>query len=67
MRQLPIWNVDRPETRELAGCIRKVVDEFGDDKVLGIPATRGPTWSPSTSAPTQPDWACPGPNRPTGC
>jgi alpha-glucosidase len=34
MRQLPIWNVDRPETRELAARIRKVVDEFGEDKVL---------------------------------
>ena len=29
-----IWHVDRPETHELAREIRKVVGEFGDDKVL---------------------------------
>jgi alpha-glucosidase len=34
MRELSVWNVDRPETRELAGRIRRVVDEFGDDRVL---------------------------------
>jgi alpha-glucosidase len=34
MRELSVWNVDRPETRELAARIRKVVDEFGDDRVL---------------------------------
>jgi alpha-glucosidase len=34
MRELSVWNVDRPETRELASQIRKVVDEFGDDRVL---------------------------------
>ena len=34
MRELSVWNVDRPETRELATQIRKVVDEFGDDRVL---------------------------------
>jgi alpha-glucosidase len=34
MRELSVWNVDRPETRELAGQIRKVVDEFGHDRVL---------------------------------
>jgi alpha-glucosidase len=34
MRELSVWNVDRPETRELAGRIRAVVDEFGDDRVL---------------------------------
>ena len=34
MRELSVWNVDRPETRELAGRIRRVVEEFGDDRVL---------------------------------
>ena len=34
MRELSVWNVDRPETRELAARMRKVVDEFGDDRVL---------------------------------
>src|ERR671918_1383469 len=34
LRELSIWNVDRPETRELAARMRKVVDEFGDDRVL---------------------------------
>jgi alpha-glucosidase len=34
MRELSVWNVDRPETRELATRIRKVVDEFGGDRVL---------------------------------
>jgi alpha-glucosidase len=33
MRELSVGNVDRPETRELAAHIRKVVDEF-DDRVL---------------------------------
>ena len=33
-RELSVWNVDRPETRELAARMRKVVDEFGDDRVL---------------------------------
>ena len=41
LRELSVWNVDRPETRELAARMRKVVDEFGDDRVLlaelGIP------------------------------
>ena len=41
MRELSVWNVDRPETRELAARMRKVVDEFGDDRVLlaelGVP------------------------------
>ena len=41
MRELSIWNIDQPETRELAARMRKVVDEFGDDRVLlaelGIP------------------------------
>jgi alpha-glucosidase len=34
MRELSVWNIDRPETRELAARMRKVVDEFGDDRVL---------------------------------
>jgi alpha-glucosidase len=34
MRELSIWNIDQPETRELAARMRKVVDEFGDDRVL---------------------------------
>ena len=34
MRELSVWNVNRPETRELAARMRKVVDEFGDDRVL---------------------------------
>jgi alpha-glucosidase len=34
LRELSVWNVDRPETRELAARMRKVVDEFGDDRVL---------------------------------
>ena len=34
MRELSVWNVDRPETRELAARMRAVVDEFGDDRVL---------------------------------
>src|SRR4029450_7113073 len=34
MRELLIWNIDQPETRELAARMRKVVDEFGDDRVL---------------------------------
>lgn len=34
MAELPVHNVDRPETRELVRQIRNVVDEFGDDKVL---------------------------------
>jgi alpha-glucosidase len=34
MRELSVWNVDRPETRELAARMRKVVGEFGDDRVL---------------------------------
>ena len=33
LRNLLVWNMDRPETRELAARIRKVVDEF-DDRVL---------------------------------
>ena len=33
-QELSIYHVDRPETRELVRHIRKVVDEFGDDKVL---------------------------------
>jgi alpha-glucosidase len=41
MRELSVWNIDRPETRELAARMRKVVDEFGDDRVLlaelGVP------------------------------
>src|SRR5215207_7468460 len=41
MRELSVWNIDQPETRELAARMRKVVDEFGDDRVLlaelGIP------------------------------
>jgi alpha-glucosidase len=44
MRELSIWNIDQPETRELAARMRKVVDEFGDDRVLlaelGIPLER---------------------------
>jgi alpha-glucosidase len=32
--QVSVWNVDRPETRGLAARMRKVVDEFGDDRVL---------------------------------
>jgi alpha-glucosidase len=40
-RELSIWNIDQPETRELAARMRKVVDEFGDDRVLlaelGVP------------------------------
>ena len=34
LRDLLVWNMDRPETRELAARIRKVLDEFGDDRVL---------------------------------
>jgi alpha-glucosidase len=34
MRELSVWNVDRPETRALAVQLRKVVDEVGDDRVL---------------------------------
>ena len=34
MRELSVWNVNRPETRELAARMRKVVDELGDDRVL---------------------------------
>jgi len=34
MREISIHQVDRPETRELVRHVRKVVDEFGDDKVL---------------------------------
>jgi alpha-glucosidase len=34
LRQLPVWTNDQPETRELAARMRKVVDEFGDDRVL---------------------------------
>jgi alpha-glucosidase len=41
MRELSVWNIDQPETRELAARMRKVVDEFGDDRVLlaelGVP------------------------------
>ncbi|HVD29181.1 MAG TPA: alpha-amylase family glycosyl hydrolase [Mycobacteriales bacterium] len=33
-KEISVHNVDQPETRELARHIRKVVDEFGDDKVL---------------------------------
>jgi alpha-glucosidase len=44
MRELSIWNIDQPETRELAARMRKVVDEFGDDRVLlaelGVPLER---------------------------
>jgi alpha-glucosidase len=44
MREQSIWNIDQPETRELAARMRKVVDEFGDDRVLlaelGIPLER---------------------------
>ncbi|HEX2373778.1 MAG TPA: alpha-amylase family glycosyl hydrolase, partial [Actinomycetota bacterium] len=34
LRELSIWNVDRPETRELAARMRKVADELGDGRVL---------------------------------
>jgi alpha-glucosidase len=34
MRQLSVHNVNRPETLELAGQIRRVADEFGGDRVL---------------------------------
>ena len=34
MQEVSVHQVDRPETRELVRHIRKVVDEFGDDKVL---------------------------------
>jgi alpha-glucosidase len=34
MRDISVYHVDRPETRDLVREIRKVVDEFGDDKVL---------------------------------
>jgi alpha-glucosidase len=41
LRERSVWNIDRPETRELAARMRKVVDEFGDDRVLlaelGVP------------------------------
>jgi alpha-glucosidase len=41
MRELSVWNIDRPETRDLAARMRKVVDEFGGDRVLlaelGVP------------------------------
>jgi alpha-glucosidase len=44
MRELSVWNIDQPETRELAARMRKVVDEFGDDRVLlaelGVPLER---------------------------
>ena len=62
MRELSIWNIDQPETRELAARMRKVVDEFGDDRVLlaelGIPLEQavayyggdGDTRSRSTSS-----------------
>jgi len=59
MRELSVWNVDRPETRELAARMRKVVDEFGDDRVLlaelGVPGRVS-----SSSAATL---AWPGPSR----
>src|SRR5215213_3957461 len=34
MKEISVYHVDRPETRELVRDIRKVVDEFGDDRVL---------------------------------
>jgi len=33
MRELSVWNVNRPETRELAARMRKVVDELGLEDV----------------------------------
>ena len=44
LREISTYNVDRPETHELVREIRKVVDEFGEDKVLlaeiGLPVDR---------------------------
>ena len=34
LRERSVWNVDRPETRELAARMRKVADELGDGRVL---------------------------------
>ena len=55
-RELSVWNIDQPETRELAARMRKVVDEFGDDRVLlaelGTWTSRWPTTA-ATATPSR--------------